>query len=53
MRWKEAEELQVKELEIYLRVLRKEYLNTLTSTANLVLLFWDQGQRKEAEELDV
>jgi hypothetical protein len=52
-RWKEAEELQAKELDICSRVLGKEHPFTLTSMANLASTFWNQGRWKEAEELEV
>jgi len=40
-------------MEMSLRVLREEYLDTLTSIANLASTFWNQGRWKEAEELEV
>ena len=52
-RWKEAEELQAKELDICSRVLGEEHPFTLTSMANLASTFWNQGRWKEAEELEV
>jgi hypothetical protein len=36
--WKEAEELQATELEIYSRVLGQEHPDMLTSIANLALI---------------
>ena len=50
-RWKEAEELQAKELKICLRVLGEEHPDTLTSMANLASTYRNQGQWKEAEQL--
>jgi len=38
-------------MEISLRVLRVEYFSTLTSIANLALMYKNQRQWKEAEEL--
>jgi hypothetical protein len=38
-------------METSLRVLREEYLSTLTSIANLVLTYRNQGRWNEAEEL--
>ncbi|EMD63677.1 hypothetical protein COCSADRAFT_118835, partial [Bipolaris sorokiniana ND90Pr] len=52
-RWKEAEELQAKELGICSRVLGDEHPNTLTSMANLASTYRNQGRWKEAEELKV
>ncbi|KAI9777309.1 MAG: hypothetical protein M1816_004797 [Peltula sp. TS41687] len=52
-RWKEAEELQAKELETCSRVLGQQHLDTLTSMANLASIFRNQGRWKKAEELDV
>jgi hypothetical protein len=52
-RWKEAEELQVKELEICSKVLGAEHPDTLTSMANLASTYRNQGRWKEAEELEV
>jgi len=40
-------------MEMSLRVLREEYLDTLTSIANLVLTFWNQRQWKETKKLEV
>ena len=51
--WKEAEELQAKELKICSRVLGVEHPDTLTSMANLASTYRNQGRWKEAEELDV
>ncbi|KAK2734188.1 Kinesin light chain 5, partial [Colletotrichum kahawae] len=65
-RWKEAEELEVRVIEMRKRVLREEHPSTLMSMANLALTtkadgrrrrssltFWKQGRWKEAEELNV
>jgi hypothetical protein len=52
-RWKEAEELQVQEMETNLRVLGAEHPETLTSMANLALTYANQGRWKEAEGLQV
>ena len=40
-------------MEIGSRVLREEYLDTLNSIGNLVLMYRNQGRWKEAEELKV
>ena len=40
-------------IEISLKVLREEYLDTLTSIANLASTFWNQRRWKEAKELEV
>jgi Tetratricopeptide repeat len=40
-------------IETRKRVLRQEHLDTLISMINLVLIFWNQGRWKEAEELGV
>src|SRR5436190_12243460 len=40
-------------METSLRVLGKEHPDTLTSMNNLASTFWNQGQWKEAEELEV
>ncbi|KAF2875763.1 Tetratricopeptide repeat-domain-containing protein, partial [Massariosphaeria phaeospora] len=45
-RWKEAEELQAKELEICSRVLGEEHPSTLTSMANLASTYSNQGRWK-------
>ncbi|KZL63858.1 kinesin light chain 3, partial [Colletotrichum incanum] len=50
-RWKEAEELQARELDICARVLGDEHPDTLTSMANLASTYRNQGRWKEAEEL--
>ena len=50
-RWKEAEELQVKALEIRQRVLGKEHPDTLISVHNLAFLFKRQGRDGEATAL--
>jgi tetratricopeptide (TPR) repeat protein len=50
-RWKEAKELQAKDLDICSRVLGAEHPDTLTSMANLALTYRKQGRWKEAEEL--
>jgi hypothetical protein len=47
-RWKEAEQLQAKELEICKRVLGVDHPDTLISMANLALIFRGQGQDEEA-----
>ena len=52
-RWKEAEELQAKELKICSRVLGEKHPDTLTSIGNLASTYRNQGRWKEAEELDV
>ena len=52
-RWREAEELQAKELNICSRVLGEEHPDTLTSITNLASTYRDQGRWKEAEELDM
>ncbi|XTI94184.1 hypothetical protein V2W45_1473413 [Cenococcum geophilum] len=60
-RWKEAEELKVQEaeelnvqvMETRKRVLGQEHPDTLTSMANLVSMYRNQGRWKEAEELEV
>ena len=52
-RWKEAEELEVKVLEVRKRVPGPEHPQTLTSMANLASTYWNQGRLKEAEELEV
>ncbi|KAF2680652.1 kinesin light chain [Lentithecium fluviatile CBS 122367] len=52
-RWKEAEELQAKELGICSRVLGEEHPSMLTSMANLASTFRNQGRWKEAEELEL
>jgi hypothetical protein len=43
-RWKEAEKLQVKELNICSRVLGEDHPSTLTSMSNLALTYSDQGR---------
>jgi hypothetical protein len=50
-RWKEAEELQVIELEICSRVLGKEYPDTLTSMNNLALIW--KGYSRDADALEL
>jgi hypothetical protein len=52
-RWKEAEELQVKGLEISSTVLGEEHPSTLTDMHNLASTYKNQGQWKKAEELEV
>jgi len=50
-RWKEAEELELKQLEISRRVLGEEYPNTLTSMGNLAVVFKEQDRDEEAMAL--
>jgi hypothetical protein len=40
-------------MEIRKRVLREEYLDTLTSINNLALTYRNQGRLKEAKKLEV
>jgi len=47
-RWKEAEELQAKELEICQMVLGKEYPDNLISMYNRALIFKGQSRNEEA-----
>ena len=49
-RWKEAEELQARELDICSRVLGAEHPDTLTSMANLAHIYKVEGCHKEAVE---
>ncbi|KZL79726.1 tpr domain protein, partial [Colletotrichum incanum] len=42
-RWKEAEELEVRVMEMRKRVLGDEHPDTLTSIANLASTYRDQG----------
>ena len=50
-RWKEAEELQAKEMETRKRVLGEEHPDTLTSMDNLALTWKEQGRGAEAIKL--
>jgi tetratricopeptide (TPR) repeat protein len=50
-RWKEAEELQVRDLEICSRVLSEEDSVVLTGMANLSVIYIQQRKYDEAEEL--
>ena len=50
-RWKEAEELELRVMEVMRRVLGDEHPNTLKSVGNLVDTYRHQGRWKEAEEL--
>ena len=52
-RWKEAEELEVQEIEMSTRVFGEEHPDTLISMGNLASTYWSQGRWKEAEELEV
>ncbi|KAH6866069.1 P-loop containing nucleoside triphosphate hydrolase protein, partial [Thelonectria olida] len=52
-RWKEAEELFVRVMELRKRVLGEEHPSTLTSMANLASTYRNQGRWKEAEALQV
>ena len=52
-RFKGAEELQVKVMEITKRVLGEEHPNTLTSMSNLAATYRDQGRYEDAKELQV
>ena len=47
-RWKEAEELQAKELEICKKVLGEEHPDTLTSMNNIAITLKGRGQNAEA-----
>ena len=40
-------------IETAKRVLGEEHLNTLTSMVNIASVYWNQGRRKNAEELKV
>jgi hypothetical protein len=50
-RWKEAEELQAKELKVCSRVLGEEHPDTLISMDNLASIWKDQGRDEEAIKL--
>ncbi|KAL9044074.1 MAG: hypothetical protein Q9214_002763 [Letrouitia sp. 1 TL-2023] len=50
-RWKEAEELEARALEISRGALGDEHLNTLNSMHNLASIYWLQGRSKDAEAL--
>jgi hypothetical protein len=50
-RWKEAEELQLKQLEISQRVLGDEHPDTLISMNNLAFTFKEQDRVEEAMAL--
>ena len=50
-RWKEAEELQAKELQICSKVLGTEHPDTLTSMNNLAFTWRKQGRGEEALNL--
>ncbi|KAE8397202.1 purine and uridine phosphorylase [Aspergillus pseudonomiae] len=52
-RWKEAAELEVQVMELCKQVLGPEHPDTLTSMANLALIYRNQGRWKEAEELQL
>ena len=52
-RWKEAEELDVRVMETWKRVLGEGHPDTLSSIANLASTYRNQGRWKEAEELEV
>ena len=45
-RWKEAEVLEVRVLEMRKAVLGQEHPDTLTGMANLASTFWNQGRWK-------
>ncbi|KAF2008245.1 hypothetical protein BU24DRAFT_210045, partial [Aaosphaeria arxii CBS 175.79] len=51
--YNEAEQLFVQVVELAKRVLGEEHPNTLTSMANLALIYTYQGRWKEAEELNM
>jgi len=51
--WKEAEELEVRVMETFKRVLGEEHSDTLTSMANLASTYRSQGRWDAAEELSV
>ena len=50
-RWKEAEELELRVMEVMRRVLGEEHPDTLTSMSNLATTYHEQGRWKEAQEL--
>ena len=52
-RWKDAEELQVKVMEAWSRVLGEEHPSTLRAMANLAATYRKQGRWKDVEELEV
>ena len=51
--WGEAEKLFKQVMVTFKTVLGQEHPSTLTTMANLAATFWNQGRRKEAEELEV
>jgi len=52
-RYNEAEMSFEQVVETFKRVLGEEHPDTLTSMANLALVYWNRGRWKEAEELGV
>ncbi|KAL9610367.1 MAG: hypothetical protein Q9167_004937 [Letrouitia subvulpina] len=52
-RWKEAEELSARDVEICRGALGEEHPDTLKSIHNLAIIYKSQGRYKEAEALEV
>ena len=52
-RSKEAEELEVQELDLRKSVLGEKHPDTITAMANLASTWWQQGRSDEAERLEV
>ena len=51
--WKNAEQLEVKVMEMMQKVLGAEHPQTLTSMGNMASTYHDQGRWNEAEQLEV
>ena len=49
--WKHAEQLGVQVMDIRKKLLGAEHPKTITSMANLAMIYFDQGKLKEAEQL--
>ena len=52
-RWNEAEQLEIRVMDMRKKLLGAEHRDTLTSMANLASTYRNQGRWNEAEQLDI